>query len=95
MIQGNITNKPLTRWAALRGPRRVGRDGLEARLTTFLVVLVARFFVLLFFAVLFLDVRFFVMTCHLSILRATPSPGLARFGAPILLRFLPWQTTTA
>ena len=31
MIHGNITNKPLTRWAALRGPRRAGRADFADR----------------------------------------------------------------
>lgn len=31
IIHGNITNKPLTRWAALRGPRRTGRADFANR----------------------------------------------------------------
>ena len=31
IIHGNITNKPLTRWAALRGPRRAGRADFADR----------------------------------------------------------------
>ena len=93
IIHGNITSSPVTRWAALRGPRRpVLRTGVFA-VILFLAVFLAVFFTVTFFGV-FLAVFFAGITYLPLILRATASLACAPMLALKLLRYQPLQTTT-
>ena len=102
IIHGNITSSPVTRWAALRGPRRpVLRTGVFA-VILFLAVFLAVFFTVtflavffaVFFTVTFLAVFFARITYLPLILRATASLACAPRLALKLLRYQPLQTTT-
>ncbi len=96
MIHGNITNKPLTRCAALRGPRRAGRVDRVEFAADFVAGLVDRFLATLFLTVLFFADRFLVaITCLPRDFQANTQLGHAPIVALGLRRFQPSQTTTA
>ena len=95
IIHGNITNKPLTRWAALRGPRRTGRADFADRVdfadrfevaADFLAGLLERFFA----------GRFLVAITYLpQDFQAIAQLGHAPTEAQELRRFRPLQKATA